>query len=81
MSPRVARLAALGAFGACGLFVFLYLYVAYLSRQTSTGGMMSTLSVVTWISLALVVAALVAAHIPIGRQLMHIANGDHPRGV
>lgn len=81
MSPKIARLAGLGAFAACGLFVLIYLYVAYLSRRTSTGGIMTNLSVVTWISLLLVVAGLIAAHIPIGTQLMHIANGDEPKEV
>ena len=81
MSPKVARLAGLGAFGACGLFVVIYAYVAYLSRHTTTGGMMLSLSTVTWISLALVVIALIAAHVPLGRQLLDIANGRGPRGV
>ena len=81
MNPKVARLAGLGAFGACGLFILIYAYVAYVSRHTSTGGMMTSLSVVTWISLALVVLGLIGAHIPIGRQLLDIANGRGPRGV
>jgi len=81
MSPKVARLAGLGAFGACGLFVLIYAYVVYLSRHTTTGGMMQSLSTLTWISLALVVLALIAAHIPLGRQLLDIANGRGPRGV
>lgn len=81
MSPKIARLAGLGAFAACGLFLLIYLYVAYLSRHTTTGGIMTNLSVVAWISLLLVVAALIAAHIPIGAQLMHVANGDEPREI
>jgi hypothetical protein len=81
MSPKIARLAGLGAFGACGLFVLIYAYVAYLSRHTTTGGMMTSLSVVTWIALALVVLGLIAAHIPLGKQLLDIANGRGARGV
>jgi hypothetical protein len=80
MSPRIARLAGLGAFGACAFFVALYAYVAYISRHTSTGGMMPELSVVTWISLALVVVALIAVHVAIGKQLMQVADG-RPRSV
>src|SRR4051812_34104041 len=71
MSPKIARLAGLGAFGACGLFVLIYAYVSYISRHTSTGGMMPALSAVTWISLAIVVLALIAAHIAIGKQLLY----------
>jgi hypothetical protein len=81
MPPRMARLAGLGAFGACALFVAIYLYVAWLSRHTATGGMMPVLSVVTWISLAVVVAALIAVHIAIAKQLLHIADRGGPRGV
>ncbi len=61
--------------------MLIYAYVVYLSRHTTTGGMMQSLSTLTWISLALVVLALIAAHIPLGRQLLDIANGRGPRGV
>ena len=81
MPPKIARLAGLGAFGACAGFVALFAYVAYLSRHTPTGGMMPALSAVTWMSLGLVVLALIAVHVAIGRQLMYIANGGGPRGV
>jgi hypothetical protein len=80
MPPKIARLAGLGALGACALFVALYAYVAYISRHTATGGMMPALSVVTWISLALVVLALIAVHVVIGKQLLQLAEG-RPGGV
>ena len=80
MPPKIARLVGLGAFGACALFVALFAYVAYLSRHTSTGGMMPGLSVVTWISLAVVVLALIAAHVVLGKQLLQLAEG-RPGGV
>ena len=76
MPPKIARLAGLGAFGACAGFVALFAYVAYLSRPTPTGGIVSGLSVVVWISLALVVVALIAVHVAIGKQLLHVASGD-----
>jgi TRAP-type C4-dicarboxylate transport system permease small subunit len=75
MPPKIARLVGLGAFGACAAFVALFAYVAYLSRHTSLGGMMPGLSVVTWISLAVVVLALIAAHVAIGKQLLRLAEG------
>ena len=81
MPPRIARLAGLGAYGACALFIAIFAYVAFISRHTATGGMMPVLSVVTWISVGLVVIALIAVHIAIARQLLYIAEGGGPRSV
>jgi len=80
MPPKIARLVGLGAFGACAAFVALFAYVAFISRHTSTGGMMPALSAVTWISLAIVVLALIAAHVVLGKQLLQLAEG-RPGGV
>ena len=80
MPPKIARLVGLGAFGACAGFVALFAYVAFISRHTSTGGMMPALSAVTWISLAIVVLALIAAHVALGKQLLQLAEG-RPGGV
>jgi hypothetical protein len=81
MPPKIARLAGLGAFGACVAFVVLFAYVAYISRHTSTGGMMPALSVVTWISVGLVVLALIGTHVVFGRQLLYIGKGGGSRPV
>jgi TRAP-type C4-dicarboxylate transport system permease small subunit len=80
MPPKVAKLVGLGAFGACAAFIALFAYVAYISRHTATGGMMPALSAVTWISLGLVVLALIAVHILLGKQLLLLAKGG-PREV
>ena len=80
MPTKFARLAGLGAFGACAGFVALFALVAYVSRHTATGGMMETLSVVTWISVGLVVLALIAVHVAIGKELLSLSRGE-PRGV
>ena len=80
MPPKLARLAGLGALGACGGFVALYLYVSYISRHTATGGMMPVLSVVTWISVGLVVLALIGFHIVVAKQLLLLSRGE-PRPV
>jgi hypothetical protein len=76
MPPKIARLAGLGALGACAGFIALFAYVAYLSRHTATGGMMPVLSVVTWISVGLVVLALVGLHIVVARQLLSLSKGE-----
>lgn len=80
MRTKVAKLAGLGAFGACVGFVALYLLIAYVSRHTTTGGIMPVLSVVTWISVGLVVLALIAVHVAVGRQLLYLDRGER-RGV
>ena len=81
MPPKIARLAGLGAFGACAGFIALFAYVAYISRHTATGGMMPALSAVTWISLGVVVLALIAVHVSIGKQLLSIGKGGARRGL
>ena len=75
MPPKIAKLAGLGAFGACVAFIALFAFVAYISRRTPTGGMMPALSAVTWISLGLVVLALIGVHVLIGKQLLLLAKG------
>jgi hypothetical protein len=76
MPPQIARLAGLGAFGACAGFLALYGYVAWISRHTPTGGMPPVLSVIVWISLGLVVLALIGLHVVIGKQLLALARGE-----
>jgi hypothetical protein len=80
MPTKYARLAGLGAFGACAGFVALYAFVAYISRHTATGGMTETLSAVAWISVGLVVLALIAVHVAIGKELLSLSRGE-PHGV
>lgn len=75
MPPKIARLAGLGAFGACAGIVALYAYVAWISRHTPTGGMMPVLSVVTWISVGLVTLALVGVHVMLAKRLLSLARG------
>lgn len=81
MPPKMARLAGLGAFGAIGFFILLFALIAWASRHTALGGMMPALSAVTWISVGLVVFALVVVHVYIGKQLMYLGRGGGPRGV
>lgn len=81
MPPKIARLAGLGAFGACVGFLALFALLAYASRHTVTGGMLTSMSVVTWISVGLVIVALLVVHVAIGLQLLYIGSGGGPRGV
>jgi hypothetical protein len=81
MPPKIARLAGLGAFGACAGMLALFALIIFLTRWTPLGGMMPALSVVTWISLAIVFAALIGAHVAIGKQLMHLGKDGGPTRV
>lgn len=80
MPPKIARLAGLGALGACAGFVALFALIVLISRPTPTGGMTPALSAVAWISVGLVVLALIAVHVAIGKQLIDSAKGG-PRRV
>ncbi len=75
MPPKIARLAGLGAFAACAGFALLYVLLVYLTRPTARGGIDSINAVVTWIALGGVFAALIGAHVLIGRRLLQLARG------
>jgi hypothetical protein len=77
--PKIAKLAGLGAFAACGAFILLFVLLAWVSRHTPTGGMMPVLSWVTWLSVSLVILALIAVHVYLGRQLLKLARGRPTR--
>jgi len=79
MPPKYARLAGLGAYGACAAFVGLFVLLARASRHTATGGMMPVLSWVTWISVALVIAALIGVHVYIAKQLLYLGKGGRAK--
>jgi hypothetical protein len=81
MPPRFARLAAFGAFGVCAVLIVIYAYVAWISRHTSLGGMLPSMSAVAWISTALITLALIGVHVYVARQLFYIAKGDEPREI
>jgi len=75
----MARLAGLGAFGACAGLTAVYLLIAWISRPTRTGGIDPTLSWIVWIALAGVFAALIIVHVVIARQLLRLARGAELR--
>ena len=79
MPPKIARLAGLGAYGACAGMIALFALIMFFTRHTPTGGMTTGLAIELWISLAVVFVALIAAHVAIGRQLMQLAKGTPTR--
>jgi hypothetical protein len=79
---RFATLAALGALGVSAGALGLFLLVAFGSRSTALGGIDSTQAVVTWISVAVPIVLVVAAHLVFARILFRYANeqtGDGTR--
>ncbi len=75
MPPKIARLAGLGAYGACAGLAVLYALLIYVTRPTPRGGIDPTNAIVTWIALGGVFAALIGAHALIGRRLLDVARG------
>ena len=79
MPPRIAKFAAYGAFGAVLFFVALFGLVGYAALPRHTGGIDATQATVTWISVGLVVLALIAVHVLIARALLDVAEGSRRR--
>ena len=79
MPPRYARLAGLGAFGACAGLLGLYLLIAFAARPTRTGGIDPISAAVVWIALGGLFLALIVAHVVIGRQLLRLSQGADKR--
>jgi hypothetical protein len=81
MPPKIAKLAGLGAFGACAGLLALYLGLVFLTRPVAGGGIDGINSAVAWISLGGLIFALIVVHVVIGRQLLLLAKGEgvkHP---
>ena len=76
MPPRIARLAAYGAFGAVLFFAALFALIAVGSLPRRTGGIDGNLAIVTWISVGLATLSLIGVHVVVGRGLFAIARGE-----
>ena len=81
MPPKIARLAGLGAYGACAGMLAVYALLIFGTRHTALGGLTPALSWVGWISLGIVFAALIAVHAVIAKQLLHIGKDGGPTRV
>jgi len=79
MPPKIARLAGLGAFGACAGLVSLYLVLVYITRPSGRGGIDVVNAAVVWIALGGLVVALIIVHVVIGKQLLRLAQGPRVR--
>ncbi len=79
MPPKIARLAGLGAFAACGGIAALYALFVFITRPTTYAGMDGTLRFISWFTVAGVLLALLLVHVVIGRQLLALARGEPQR--
>jgi hypothetical protein len=57
------------------LFVALYALIVKITMPGRSSGIDGTQSMVTWISVGIVILALGAFHVVIGRQLLSIGKG------
>ena len=76
MPPRIAKLAGLGAFGACAGIAALYLLVLWGTRPMPTSGMDGTQRFLTWLSVGGVLLALLGVHVMLGRRLLMLGRGE-----
>jgi membrane associated rhomboid family serine protease len=79
MPAKIARLAGLGAFGACAGLLALYLLLVYITRPSARGGIDVVNAAVAWIALGGLVAALIIVHVAIGKQLLRLSQGANLR--
>jgi cellobiose-specific phosphotransferase system component IIC len=81
MPPKIAKLVGLGAFAACAGLLALFLFLVFLTRPARLGGIDGVNAAVTWISLGGLFAALIVAHVAVGKQLLRLSRGatvKHP---
>ena len=79
MPPRIARLAGLGAFAACGGIAMLFALFVYVTRPGPMSGMDGTSRSIAWLSVAGVLLALLLVHLVIGRRLLALSRGEPER--
>ena len=75
MPPRIATFIGYGALAATLLFVAIFALIAYVAIPRHTGGIDGIEATVTWISVGLVILALIAVHIIVGRGLLAFGRG------
>ena len=83
LSPPIARLAGLGAFGgAAGIVALLALALFFTrpNRPGMTGGIDDVNVMLSWVAFVVIALALAAIHVVFARQLLAEARGER-RGI
>lgn len=75
-----ARLAALGAIGVSAGALALYALVIFIALRSPTGGIDFEHSMLTIVSVGVIIAALVAAHLVFARQLIEYSKEQRSPG-
>lgn len=73
------RIAGLGAFGVCVVLLAIWALVIRITIPgpgAVGGGIDITEATVTWVSVGLVILALVAVHVIYGRKLLAMSRGE-----
>jgi hypothetical protein len=79
LNPRFQKLAGLGAFSVCLGLLAVYGLIAYISTPAGTGGIDWAHASIVYIGVGMVILALIAVHVVLGRQLLAGARGATPR--
>ena len=79
MPPRIAKLAGLGAFGACAGLLAVFLLLVYITMPSPRHGIDWANAAVAWISLGGLFAALIFVHVMLGRKLLRLSQGADVR--
>ena len=67
---KFEKLAALGAVGVSLGVLAIYVLIAFVARPVPTGGMDGTNAVLTWISVAVPVLAIIVVHLVYAKLLL-----------
>lgn len=79
LNPRFQKLAGLGALSVCLGLLAVYGLLAFISTPRGTGGIDWAHATIVYIGVGMVILALVAVHIVLGRQLLAGSRGAAPR--
>ena len=79
MPPRIARLAGLGAFAACGGIAAVYLLFVFITRPMVSAGLDAPERFLAWFTVAGVLLAILGVRVVMGRQLLAVARDEAQR--
>ncbi|MEP6621875.1 MAG: hypothetical protein ABJE47_21305 [bacterium] len=79
MPPKIAKLAGLGAFGACAGIVGVYALFLYGTRPTASSGLDSPERFLAQFAVAGVLLALLGVHMVLARRLLVLSRGEAER--
>lgn len=79
LNARTQQLAGLGALAVAAGLLGVYALIAYIAAPIGSNGIDRTNATIVWISVGLVIVALIAVHVALGRQLLRAAGSRATR--